>query len=321
MTELTATLRKKWDLENEPDEARAALTAIILENQDKHFSRLVDDGGAALGESTFRQDLYEALKSHLRTHPLPELCSMQPMTGPIGTVAFYRQRVGEVEEAISVDEEGNETNVQIPVIMLDIATDTITADTRMMKALRDSRSINAGVEELLTEISREILGILLNSATSSNRFFEAMDSANLKEELTRASHMVHRQSQRAAANKIVGNKDMLKKLGVEVPKSNGQVQRVGALDGKWTIYLDPLFPKGQLMAWYQGPSILDTGIIYSPYILAAMTPTFVNPPEGMCVDGALRIRHKITLVRPEICYLVRMPEADPIPAFRAGQAR
>jgi hypothetical protein len=64
------------------------------------------------------------------------------------------------------------------------------------------------------------------------------------------------------------------------------------------VFVDPLFPPNQILMGYQGPSILDTGVVYSPYIPMEMTPLFVDPND-QSLRRSVRTRHKITLTRPE----------------------
>jgi len=307
--ELYERLRTKWDLKSEPDINRANLTAVILDNQKRHFDRLAEELPAESEGltklKTWSATLYEALKDQLRTHPLPDLCSMQPMTGPVGIVFFYRTRIGEMEDATTVDGNGVETKVKIPTVVLDVVDQAIQAEPRRVKAFRglDTPTMGMVIEELLSEISREVLNTMLSTVPAATTVV-AEEGADLKEKLAQTSHRIHRATQRGPADRVVANAEMLTKLGVDVPISNGQIQEVCVLDGKWRVYLDPYFPKGKLLAWNHGTSPRDTGLIYSPYIMFQLSQTFIDPPKDMCIDGAPRIRHKITLVRPEFAGLI-----------------
>jgi hypothetical protein len=299
---LSAQLREKWKLTEEPNKRRASITAYMLDNQDRHFKRLVEETGI-VNTGEFLTDLSAALKSQMRTHVLPDLCSIQPMTGPLGTIAYYRPRLKSYGVPGGAE--------RVPEIHIEIATAQIQAESRMAKAFRqaDSDLMVIMVEELLTEIAREVLGTYLNAVTeTSTTILEEED--DLKEKLLQASNSIHRRTQRAPANKIIASAEVLTKLGVDAPISNGQIQEICKLDGKWTVYMDPLFPKGHLMAWYQGDNELDTGIIYSPYLMFETTPNFVSP-EDQTLRRALRVRQKITLVRPEFVYLLK-PEEVPV---------
>jgi len=295
-------MREKWDLADEADEARANFTSILLDNQARHIQRLTEET-RAVSIGTWVSDIFDSLKSKLMTHPLFDLCAMQPMSQPVGIVYYYRPRAGTTE---MTDTRTGE-KITVPSIQLDIAPVTITAQPRMVKAFRGQHeTTDAAVEELLSEVSREIIGEMLNSQVVDDHpgYIDGVD--DLKEKLSRAGHIIHRQSQRAPANRIVANAEMLTKLGIECPEDDDTqlIQALGDLDEKWKVFLDPLFPKGKILTWYQGESPMDTGIAYSPYIMVQITPNFVSPEDGT-LRRAIRIRHKITHLRPEFSYLIK----------------
>jgi hypothetical protein len=302
--ELVEALRKKWGLDNEPNEARASTTAIILENQEKHFTRLVEET-RALSVSPLQEKLFPELKAQLPPHLLHDLCGIQPMTGPTGDIYFYRPQAGETEETI-LTENGVEKKVKVPIIALDIVGVPIHAESRRAKAYRqhDREFMQMMIEELLTEIAREVLGTMLNGMLESSTE-TVEEGVDLNERLSRAAMIVWRKTQRGPANRIIANDETLTRFGFECPINNGQIQEICGADKDRRVYMDPYFPKGQLMTWYQGESCMDTGLIFSPYLLFEITPNFVDPAD-MTLRRSIRMRHKITLVRPEFAYLLKL---------------
>ena len=83
--EYCAGLRKKWELNDEPDVRRANITALVLNSQLKHLQRLAEET-RAIGIAPCVKELLPALKSALMTHLLLDICAVQPMTGPIGLI-------------------------------------------------------------------------------------------------------------------------------------------------------------------------------------------------------------------------------------------
>ena len=161
-------------------------------------------------------------------------------------------------------------------------------------------------EELLTGTAREIIGTMFHWAKGAGLTVDATPS-KLFDEVRRASHLIHRSSQRAPANNIIANAEMLNLMGVELEEpSNGQIQKVAVVDGKWNVYLDPLFPEAEMLLWYNGPRELDSPVVYSPYTYD-FTPWDHTKRKFMG-----RTRHKITLVRPEFTYVVRLNALDRI---------
>ena len=275
-----AGVRAKWGLDNEPSTYRANIAALVCDNQDRHFKRLTEET-RAVNIGGWAENLIESFKASFRTHVLPDLCSVQPMTGPLGGVAFYRPH-----------RSGREIHVH-----------EIRAESRMCKSLVGDVSSDVAVDSLLTEVSREILGTLLNGVAGEDQL-ELAAGGQLREELEKATNTIGQQ--REPANRVVAGKKMLTQLGVVVPDDLGEgLHDLGNLDDKWDVYYDSLFPEGKLMTWYQGESILDTAIIYSPYTLVEITPNFVSP-EDMTLRRALRTRHKITLVQPRLSALIRL---------------
>lgn len=302
-------LRKKWGIKD--DSWRSSVSAIVLESQSRHFQRLTEEckDQTKLTED-FVRNLFDAMKTQLREHPLLDLCSIQPMTGPIGGINWYQHQFSA--------EEG------IPTVNMTIAEVEIMAHSRRLKArfvnketeneIKDlwhgpggKELVNMVVEEAFTEVAREVLGTMYNLCDNKDapRIDYVAEGDTLATQLHRTAHKVHKQTQRAPANCVIGNEQMLSELGVEVPISNGQIQDLGVYNERYHVYFDPLFPAGKLMAWYQSDtSPIDTGLVYSPYVMFELTPTAIDPPKDMCVDPAIRMRHSIRVVRPEFFYVI-----------------
>ena len=171
-------------------------------------------------------------------------------------------------------------------------------------------------DEMTAEIDREIAGTALNAvepmavvkwdrATPSG----ISDPEHLKSlviRMSRASHIIHRRTQRAPANWIITSSEVASLLDNidafsaidEGHVYQGGIIKQGVLRRKWVVFIDPLFPSNQILMGYQGPSILDTGLIYSPYVPMEITPNFIDPND-QSLRRAVRTRHKITLTRPE----------------------
>lgn len=235
--------------------------------------------------------------------------------------------------AISVEYRyDNELNARIPEVQLDIEIKEIRAESRKLKSLASveaaddlralwGRDVDADLvaqmsDEMTAEIDREIAGTALNAveplavvkwdrATPSG----ISDPEHLKSlviRMSRASHIVHRRTQRAPCNWVITSSEVASLLDNidsfqavdEGHVYQGGIIKQGVLQRKWVIFVDPLFPPNQILMGYQGPSILDTGLIYSPYIPMEITPNFVDPND-LSLRRAVRTRHKITLTRPE----------------------
>jgi len=283
----------RWKLP--ADNPRSGLVAQLLENQQNWFNSVeIPDSVEENFGPDWRQVIYDAITKAWFSHPLPDLCSMQPANGPLDKIFYFQPHNPGIQQ-------GAQT------YSLQIASDDIQLHPRKVKARIEIAHDYSGIdqeileyvfEELLTDVSREILCTMLNSADDSARITETT-STRLLDDIGRASHLIHRNSQRAPANNIVANERMLVLLGMDVPISNGQVQKIGTLERKWTVYLDPYFPKGNLLLWYNGPSHMDSAIIYSPYQYN------FAPFDDSGRKYVSRVRHKISMLKPDYVHIVR----------------
>ena len=233
----------------------------------------------------------------------------------------------------------NELNPRIPEVQLDIAIQEIRAESRKLKSLASveaaddlralwGRDIDADLvahmsDEMTAEIDREIAGTALNAveplavldwdrATPSG----VSDPEHLQSlviRLSEASHLVHRRTQRAPCNWIITSSEIAALLDTMPGFASvddghvyqGGLMKGGVLNRKFVVYVDPLFPQDEILMGYQGPSILDTGMIYSPYVPMEITPNFVDPND-FSLRRAIRTRHKISLIRPEFFSKVKV---------------
>lgn len=236
------------------------------------------------------------------------------------------------EEILIEYKYDNELNPRIPEVQLDIAIQEIRAESRKLKSLASveaaddlralwGRDIDADLvahmsDEMTAEIDREIAGTALSAveplaildwdrATPSG----VSDPEHLQSlviRMSEASHLVHRRTQRSPTNWCITSSEVAALLETMPGFASvddghvyqGGIMKGGVLNRKWVIYVDPLFPQDEILMGYQGPSILDTGLIYSPYVPMEITPNFVDPND-FSLRRAIRTRHKITLIRPE----------------------
>ena len=73
----------------------------------------------------------------------------------------------------------------------------------------------------------------------------------------------------------------------EADKYNMGIERIGSLNGRIQVYVDPYSPAESIIVGLKGSSLLDTGYIYAPYIPMALTPTIYNPFNFAPVKGIM----------------------------------
>lgn len=225
-----------------------------------------------------------------------------------------------------------ELNSRLPEVQLDIELKEIRAESRKLTSLASveaaddlramwGRDIDADLvatmaDEMTAEIDREIVGTAAAAVEPLARvpWDRARPSGindhehirSLLVQMSRASQIIHRRTQRSGANWAITSSEVAALLmNIDGFQSlddghvyQGGIVKGGVLSKSWQIFIDPLFPAEKILMGYQGPSILDTGMIYSPYVPMEITPNFYDPKD-FSIRRAIRTRHKITMVRPE----------------------
>lgn len=71
----------------------------------------------------------------------------------------------------------------------------------------------------------------------------------------------------------------------ESDQYNMGIEKIGSLQGRYKVVVDPYAPYWSLIMGHHGTSLLDTGYIYAPYIPMALTPTMYNPFNFAPIKG------------------------------------
>ena len=76
---------------------------------------------------------------------------------------------------------------------------------------------------------------------------------------------------------------------------NMGIEKIGAVSGRYQVYVDPYSPAWSLLVGHKGKSLLDTGYVYAPYVPMQLTPTMINVFNMAPVKGiATRYAKKVT---------------------------
>lgn len=226
-----------------------------------------------------------------------------------------------------------QVNLDIELIEVRVQTRKLKAlwsseaadDLRALHGMDIETELVAGIaSELATEIDREILDDLLGGALggvpglfspSTDTFNRAAPTGVSDFEhirgiiipISNVANKIHKNTLRAPGNWIVCSPEVASVLdslpffqAVDPSQYTytGTIVKIGTLQSKWTVYKDPYFTKDRMLVGYQGPSFLDTGYVWAPYIPLQVTPTFLDPADFTLRKG-LRTRYGKKLVRPE----------------------
>jgi len=167
-------------------------------------------------------------------------------------------------------------------------------------------------EQVAAEIDREILIDLRKGAAwqlrwdyngwkrlpQSTAYTQKEWNQTLMTAINQVSAQIHKATLRGGANWVVVSSDVsavfddleyfhVSNASPEQDQYNMGIERVGSLQGRYTIYRDPYAPAYSVLIGHKGKSLLDTGYIYAPYVPLQLTPTMYNPFNFVPVKGIM----------------------------------
>jgi hypothetical protein len=187
-------------------------------------------------------------------------------------------------------------------------------------------------EYVSLEIDMEILDMLIENApieeywsvrnnevwtgagfsTQASQFYNTQGQwfQTLGTKVQKVSNEIHRRTLRGGANFMVVSPTVatvLESIPGYAANTDGStmgkgfafgVQKVGALNSRFTVYKNPYMTENLILMGYRGSQFLETGAVYAPYIPLIMTP-LVYDPETFTPRKGLMTRYAKKMVRPE----------------------
>ena len=175
-------------------------------------------------------------------------------------------------------------------------------------------------EQIAAEIDREILRDLRKAApwkarwdyngwqrlnTTSTVYTQKDWNQTLMTKINQISAQIQKSTLRGGANWIVVSAEISAVLNdleyfhvtdasAESDQYNMGIEKIGSLQGRYQVIVDPYSPHWSLIMGHHGTSLLDTGYIYAPYVPMALTPTLYNPfnfapVKGICTRYAKKL--------------------------------
>ena len=196
-------------------------------------------------------------------------------------------------------------------------------------------------EQIALEIDREILEDLVKGATAAKYYWSRSPGlfvnretgvevgANtaapdftgtvsewyetLIETINDVSAQIHRKTLRGGANFIVCGPEVANILeftagfraNVTADAEKGEIGavKVGSLNRKFDVMVDPYFPRNAILVGRRGNSFLESGYVYAPYVPLQTTPTIFGPEDFVPRKGVMT-RYAKKMVRPDMYGLV-----------------
>ena len=168
-------------------------------------------------------------------------------------------------------------------------------------------------EQIAAEIDREILRELRKlapwqcrwdvngwrrQAGFSTNYTQKDWNQELVTKINQISAQIQKSTLRGGANFIVVSSEIsavfdnleyfhVSDANAEADQYNMGIERIGSLQNRYQVYVDPYSPAWSIIIGHKGKSLLDTGYIYAPYIPMQLTPTIYNPENFAPVKGIM----------------------------------
>lgn len=166
-------------------------------------------------------------------------------------------------------------------------------------------------EQIAAEVDREILRDLRKVAPWQKRFdvegwrkLKGFSTNYTRKDwiqelftaINQISAQINKSTLRGGANWIVVSAEISALLdtmeyfhvtdaSAESAQYNMGIEKIGALNGRYQVIVDPYAPHWSLIMGHKGKSLLDTGYIYAPYVPMQLTPTMYNPFNFAPIKG------------------------------------
>ena len=126
--------------------------------------------------------------------------------------------------------------------------------------------------------------------------------------LQKVSNLIHQKTLRGGANWMVISPKVSTILE-SIPgfaadsagdddKYNMGVQKIGAINNRYTVYKNPYMTENVILMGYKGSQFLETGAVFAPYIPLIMTP-LVYDPVSFTPRKGIMTRYAKKMVRPD----------------------
>jgi len=135
----------------------------------------------------------------------------------------------------------------------------------------------------------------------------------LLETVNDVSALIHRKTLRGGANFLVVSPEVANILEFtagfratvthDTDKGSTGAVKVGAINSKWDVIVDPYFPRNVILVGRKGGSFLESGYVYAPYVPLQTTPTIFDP-NTFVPRKAVMTRYGKAMVRPDMYGLV-----------------
>ena len=148
------------------------------------------------------------------------------------------------------------------------------------------------------------------SSGESNAYVKGTWFQTLGNKIQSVSNAIHQKTLRGGANFLVVSPEtatIIESIPGYAADTDGDatnnqfamgVQKVGALNNRYTVYKNPYMLENQILVGFRGQNFLETGAVYAPYVPLIMTP-LVYDPKNFTPRKGVMTRYAKKMVRPE----------------------
>ena len=152
--------------------------------------------------------------------------------------------------------------------------------------------------------------LFAQSSGESNAYTKGEWFQTLGNKIQAVSNAIHQKTLRGGANFLVVSPEtatIIESIPGYAADTSGEateksfamgVQKVGALNNRYTVYKNPYALDNVILAGFRGSNFLETGAVYAPYVPLIMTP-LVYDPKNFTPRKGVMTRYAKKMVRSE----------------------
>ena len=210
----------------------------------------------------------------------------------------------------SIDAEAELTSILSEYISMEIdleILDMLIRNADTVEAWSAKVARNASVSNNTT--GGGATAITVSTSTETSSYYTKMSwFQTLGVKLQKVSNIIHQKTLRGGANFLVVSPKVSTILesipgfaadsAGDADKYNMGVQKIGAINNRYTVYKNPYMTENTILMGYKGSQFLETGAVFAPYIPLIMTP-LVYDPVSFTPRKGIMTRYAKKMVRPD----------------------
>ena len=216
----------------------------------------------------------------------------------------------------SIDAEAELTSILSEYISMEI-------DLELLDMLiTNADTVEAWSAKIGRELAGEALTPTSDETVTSGVYYTKMSwFQTLGVKLQKVSNLIHQKTLRGGANFMVISPKVSTILesipgfaadsAGDSDKYNMGVQKIGAINSRYTVYKNPYLTENVILMGYKGSQFLETGAVFAPYIPLIMTP-LVYDPVSFTPRKGIMTRYAKKMVRPDFYGKVLVADLDQV---------